>query len=184
MEVIKTPVKDLLIVKADVHPDSRGYFFEAWNRADFKAAGIEVDFCQDNISVSSTKWTLRGLHYQAGEFSQAKLVRCIKGELLDVAVDLRRESPSFGKWDSIRLREGDGQAFFVPRGFAHGFLSLSDEVIFSYKVDNVYNRASERNLFYADPELGINWGLPEGVKPVLKPADESAPLFKDLADLF
>ena len=184
MEVIKTGIKDLLLVKADVHTDNRGYFFEAWNRNDFREAGIEVDFCQDNISVSSGKWTLRGLHYQAGEFSQAKLVRCLQGELLDVAVDLRRDSETFGKWASAKLKAGDGQAFFVPRGFAHGFLTISDEVIFSYKVDNVYNRPSERNIFYADPEIGIEWELPAGVKPLLKPADEQAPLFKDVTDLF
>lgn len=182
--MIKTEVRDLLLVKADVHTDNRGYFFESWNRADFKNAGINVDFCQDNVSVSMGKWTLRGLHYQAGEYSQAKLVRCLRGELIDVAVDLRRESDTFGKWASVKLSAGDGQAFMVPRGFAHGFLTLSDEVIFSYKVDNVYNRPSERNLFYADPAIGIEWGLPEGVKPLLKPADEQAPLLKDLTDLF
>ncbi len=182
--MIKTEVRDLLLVKADVHTDNRGYFFESWNRADFKNAGINVDFCQDNVSVSMGKWTLRGLHYQAGEYSQAKLVRCLRGELLDVAVDLRRESDTFGKWASVKLSAGDGQAFMVPRGFAHGFLTLSDEVIFSYKVDNVYNRPSERNLFYADPAIGIEWGLPEGVKPLLKPADEQAPRLKDLTDLF
>ncbi|MCR5829311.1 MAG: dTDP-4-dehydrorhamnose 3,5-epimerase [Lachnospiraceae bacterium] len=184
MEAVKTNVKDLLLVKADVHVDNRGYFFESWNREDFKKAGITADFIQDNISVSSGKWTLRGLHYQAGEFSQAKLVRCLKGELIDVAVDLRRESETFGKWASVVLKEGDGQAFFVPRGFAHGFLTLSDEVIFSYKVDNTYNRASERNIFYGDPGIGIEWGLPEGVKPLLKPADEQAPMLKDVKDLF
>lgn len=184
MEVIKTDVKDLLLVEASVHTDNRGYFFESWNRDDFRKAGIDVDFCQDNISVSSGKWTLRGLHYQAGEWSQAKLVRCLRGELLDVAVDLRRESETFGKWASVKLTGGDGKAFFIPRGFAHGFLTLSDEVIFSYKVDNTYNRPSERNLFYADPEVGIDWGLPEGIKPLLKPADEQAPLLKDAKDLF
>ncbi len=184
MEVIKTGIKDLLLVKASVHTDNRGYFFEAWNRNDFHEAGIEADFCQDNISVSVGKWTLRGLHYQAGEFSQAKLVRCLQGELLDVAVDLRRDSETFGKWASVKLKGGDGQAFFVPRGFAHGFLTLTDEVIFSYKVDNVYNRPSERNIFYADPQIGVDWGLPAGIKPLLKPADEQAPYLKDVTDLF
>ena len=184
VEVIKTRVKDLLLIKSDVRPDNRGYFFESWNRRDFENAGIEVDFCQDNISVSSGKWTLRGLHYQAGEYSQAKLVRCLQGELLDVAVDLRRDSETFGKWASVRLVGGDGQAFFVPRGFAHGFLTLSDDVIFSYKVDNFYNRPSERNILYSDPAIGIDWGLPDGVKPLLKPADEQAPLLKDAKDLF
>ena len=184
VEVIKTRVKDILLIKSDVRPDNRGYFFESWNRRDFEAAGIEVDFCQDNISVSSGKWTLRGLHYQAGEYSQAKLVRCLQGELLDVAVDLRRDSETFGKWASVRLVGGDGQAFFVPRGFAHGFLTLSDDVIFSYKVDNFYNRPSERNILYSDPAIGIDWGLPDGVKPLLKPADEQAPLLKDAKDLF
>jgi len=184
MEVIKTNIKDLLLVKADVHADNRGYFFEAWNEADFAGAGINAHFIQDNISVSLSKWTLRGLHYQAGESSQAKLVRCLKGELLDVAVDLRRSSETFGKWASVKLTGGDGMAFFVPRGFAHGFVTLSDEVIFSYKVDNIYDRPAERNIFYADKDIGVEWGIPEGIKPLLKPADEKAPLLRDVTDLF
>jgi dTDP-4-dehydrorhamnose 3,5-epimerase len=143
-----------------VFKDSRGYFFESFNQNKFNALiGQEVNFVQDNESFSS-KGVLRGLHFQTGDYAQAKLVRAVKGTVLDVVVDMRKESPTFSKHFSIELSEDNKRQLFVPRGFAHGFIVLSETAIFSYKCDNFYNKPSEKGLRYDDPSLAIDWRLP------------------------
>ena len=157
MEFIKTNIKDVFIIEPRVFPDARGYFFESWKQEEFDKNIYPVQFVQDNESKSS-KGVLRGLHYQRGEFSQAKLVRVVKGRVLDVAVDLRKSSPTFGKHVAVELSDENKRQLFIPRGFAHGFLVLSDEAIFTYKVDNVYAPQAEASIRYDDPTIGIDWG--------------------------
>jgi|TARA_Y100000385_G_scaffold263086_1_gene295248 dTDP-4-dehydrorhamnose 3,5-epimerase len=160
MKVTETKLKDCFIVEPVVFKDSRGYFYESFSQNNFnKLIGRTVNFVQDNESFSS-KGVLRGLHFQTGEHAQAKLVRAIKGTVLDVVVDMRKESPTFSQYFSIELSEDNKKQLFVPRGFAHGFVVLSDSAIFCYKCDNFYNKASERGLRYDDPYLGIDWRLP------------------------
>ena len=169
------------MIEPRVFCDARGYFFEAWKQAEFEKYIGKVDFVQDNESKSSYG-VLRGLHYQKGDSSQAKLVRVIKGKVLDVAVDVRRSSPTFGQHVMVELSEENKRQFFIPRGFAHGFLVLSDEAIFTYKVDNPYAPQSEAGICWNDPALGINW--PIDPKEVLtSEKDLKAPLLKD-AELF
>lgn len=159
MEYIKTDIDGVWILEPRVFNDARGYFFEAWKQADFdEHIGHHVEFIQDNESKSSYG-VLRGLHYQKGEFSQAKLVRVIKGKVLDVAVDIRKSSATFGKYVTVELSEENKRQFFIPRGFAHGFLVLSDEAIFTYKVDNVYSPQNEASIRFDDPDLGIEWPM-------------------------
>lgn len=161
MKIEATPLKDCYIIHDTVFEDSRGYFFESFNQKTFNnLTGLNVSFVQDNQS-KSTKGVLRGLHYQTGEFAQAKLVRVLQGKVLDVAVDLRQSSPTFGKYFAIELTAENRKQFFVPRGFAHGFVVLSNEAVFFYKCDNYYNKASEGGLIYNDATLNINWQLPE-----------------------
>jgi dTDP-4-dehydrorhamnose 3,5-epimerase len=144
-----------------VFGDERGYFFESFNRKTFfDITGLDVNFVQDNQS-KSTRGVLRGLHFQTGDAAQAKLVRVLKGEVLDVAVDLRKNSPMYGKHVAVRLSENSRTQFFVPRGFAHGFAVLSEEAVFFYKCDNYYNKAAEGGIVYNDPDLAIDWQLPE-----------------------
>lgn len=160
MKVTETKLKDCFIVEPVVFKDSRGYFYESFSQNNFnELIGRTVNFVQDNESFSS-KGVLRGLHFQTGEHAQAKLVRAIKGTVLDVVVDMRKESPTFSQHFSIELSEDNKKQLFVPRGFAHGFMVLSDSAIFCYKCDNFYNKASERGLRYDDPYLGIDWRLP------------------------
>lgn len=164
MEYIDTEIKGVLIIEPKVFDDKRGYFFEAWKKEEFESHAGKVDFVQDNESKSSFG-VLRGLHYQKGDASQAKLVRVIKGSVLDVAVDLRHDSPTFGKHVMVELSETNKRQLFIPRGFAHGFLVLSDEAIFTYKVDNVYAPKAEASIRFDDPDLGIKW--PIGMDKVL-----------------
>lgn len=159
MEYKKTAIEGVYILEPKVFNDSRGYFYEVWKQADFEQNVDRVDFVQDNESKSSYG-VLRGLHYQKGEYSQAKLVRVIKGRVLDVAVDIRKSSPTFGKHVMVELSEDNKRQFFIPRGFAHGFLVLSEEAIFTYKVDNVYAPQSEASILFSDPNLGIEWPIP------------------------
>ena len=160
MKAIETKLKGCFILEPNVFKDSRGYFFESFNQNKFNALiGQEINFVQDNESFSS-KGVLRGLHFQTGDYAQAKLVRVVKGTVLDVVVDIRKESSTFSKHFSIELSEDNKSQLFVPRGFAHGFIVLSDTAIFSYKCDNFYNKASEQGLRYDDPYLGIDWKLP------------------------
>jgi dTDP-4-dehydrorhamnose 3,5-epimerase len=160
MTAVETKLKGCFIIEPKVHIDLRGHFFESFNQNKFnELIGTNIDFVQDNESFSS-KGVLRGLHFQTGEYAQAKLVRVVKGAVLDVVVDLRKDSPTFSKHFSIELSEENKKQLFVPRGFAHGFVVLSETAIFSYKCDNFYNSASEQGLRYDDPSLGIDWKLP------------------------
>ena len=159
MEYIKTEIEGVLIIEPRVFNDQRGYFFESYKQAEFdEHVGHHVEFIQDNESKSSYG-VLRGLHYQAGDFSQAKLVRVIKGRVVDGAVDIRKSSPTFGKYVMVELSEDNKRQFFIPRGFAHGFLVLSDEAIFTYKVDNVYAPQAEASIRWDDETIGIKWPI-------------------------
>lgn len=177
----KTEIDGVYIIEPRVFDDARGYFFEAWKKEEFNAHVGNVDFIQDNESKSSFG-VLRGLHYQKGDFSQAKLVRVIKGKVLDVAVDIRKSSPTFGKHVMVELSEENKRQFFIPRGFAHGFLVLSDEAIFTYKVDNVYAPQAEAGIRWNDPALAIEWPI-DYEKVLTSEKDLKQPLLKD-AELF
>lgn len=177
MNYIKTEIDGVFIIEPKVFDDARGYFFEAFKRSEFEENIGKVDFIQDNESKSS-KGVLRGLHYQKGNYSQAKLVRVIKGCVLDVAVDLRKESKTFGKHVMVELSENNKRQFFIPRGFAHGFLVLSDEAVFTYKVDNVYAPAQEASIRFDDTDLNIDWPMEAGDILTSK-KDLDADLFRD-----
>ena len=181
MRIEHTSIPEVVIVHPEVFRDARGYFFEAWKKEEFNAHVGNVDFIQDNESKSSFG-VLRGLHYQKGDFSQAKLVRVIKGKVLDVAVDIRKSSPTFGKHVMVELSEENKRQFFIPRGFAHGFLVLSDEAIFTYKVDNVYAPQAEAGIRWNDPALAIEWPI-DYEKVLTSEKDLKQPLLKD-AELF
>ena len=161
MNYIQTEINDVWLIEPKVFLDERGYFMEAFKEEEFKAHIGNIHFIQDNESKSSFG-VLRGLHYQKGECSQAKLVRVLKGKVLDVAVDLRKSSPTFGKYVSVELSEENKRQFFIPRGFAHGFLVLSEEAVFTYKVDNAYAPKSEASIRFNDETIGIDWSIPEG----------------------
>ena len=158
MLIIPTAIPDVKIVEPKVFGDKRGYFMETWTDRDFTAAGISVRFVQDNES-SSSRGVLRGLHFQAGDAAQAKLVRVVHGAVFDVAVDIRRNSPTFGKWVGEILSGENKRELFIPRGFAHGFLCLEQGTVFTYRCDNYYAPASERGIRYDDPAIGIDWPL-------------------------
>ena len=158
MQFVKTDIPDVVIIEPKVFGDERGYFFESFRQDQFDRHIGKVNFIQDNES-KSTYGVLRGLHYQLPPFAQSKLVRVIKGKVLDVAVDIRKNSPTFGKHVAIELSEDNKRQLFIPRGFAHGFLSLSDEVIFSYKCDNYYNKESEASIMYNDKTINIDWKI-------------------------
>lgn len=159
MNFIKTPIQDLWIIEPKLFEDSRGYFYESYNEQVFKqATGFQVNFVQDNVSKSQCG-VLRGLHFQKGEYAQAKLVTVLEGEVQDVAVDLRENSPTYGQYHSVILNAENKRQFFVPRGFAHGFLVLSETAVFSYKCDNFYNKESEGGLLYNSSKLAIDWKL-------------------------
>ncbi len=178
MKVTETPIKGLYIIEPRVFGDSRGYFFESWSKKDFDALVGPVDFVQDNES-RSCYGVVRGLHFQKGEHAQAKLVRCVEGRVLDVAVDIRRDSPSFGKWFSVELSAENHRQFFLPRGMAHGFAVLSESAVFQYKCDNFYAPQSEGAVAWDDPDLAIDWQIPrEDV--ILSEKDSHHPAFKDL----
>ena len=181
MEYIETAIKGVYIIEPKVFNDSRGYFMEAWKLADFEQHIGKTSFIQDNESKSSYG-VLRGLHYQKGDLCQAKLVRVIKGRVLDVAVDLRRSSSTFGQHVMVELSEENKRQFFIPRGFAHGFLVLSDEAIFTYKVDNPYAPQADSGVRWDDPALGIKWPT-EGLEVLTSEKDLRQPLLKD-AELF
>jgi dTDP-4-dehydrorhamnose 3,5-epimerase len=161
MNIKETNIKGCFIIEPKVFQDKRGYFLESFNQKIFhKLTRTSTTFVQDNESYS-TKGVLRGLHYQAGKYAQAKLVRVIKGKVLDVAVDISKDSKTYGQHVAIELSEENKKQFFVPRGFAHGFIVLSDTALFSYKCDNFYNKETERGIIYNDPQLNIDWKLPK-----------------------
>lgn len=172
MEYISTAIEGVYLIKPRVFNDARGYFMEAFKQEEFDANVYPVKFVQDNESMSSYG-VLRGLHYQKGEWSQAKLVRVIKGRVLDVAVDMRKSSPTFGKYVMAELSEENKLQFFIPRGFAHGFLVLSDEAVFTYKVDNVYAPQAEASVLFSDEQIGIEWPI-DAKEMILSPKDQSA----------
>ena len=178
MKVIETNIAGLKIIEPDVFNDGRGYFVESYNAQRYALAGIKEVFVQDNESKSQ-KGVVRGLHWQTGAAAQAKLVRVVNGAVLDVAVDLRKDSPTYGQHFSIELTGDNKRQFLIPRGFAHGFIVLEDNTIFSYKCDNVYDKSAERGMRFDDPELGIEW--PDvGVPLILSEKDKSHPLFKSV----
>lgn len=175
MEIIKTEIPDLLIIKPTVFEDERGYFFESYNEKNFLANGIELSFVQDNESKSGYG-VIRGLHYQLGPYSQTKLVRVIEGRVFDVAVDLRIDSPTFGKWSGIELSADNKIQFLIPKGFAHGFSVLSESATFIYKCDKLYTPEAERGINYNDPFLNIDWRINPD-KAIISPKDKIFPNF-------
>ncbi len=177
MNVIRTEIPDVLILEPKVFGDARGYFFESWNRERFREAGIDCEWIQDNES-KSRRGVLRGLHYQAPPYTQAKLVRVISGAVLDVAVDIRKGSPTFGRHVAVRLDEENKRQLYVPRGFAHGFAVLSETAVFAYKCDNKYMPSHERGIALDDPELGIDWTV-SLADAILSDKDRRNPAFRD-----
>ena len=182
MNVKTTPIPGLLIIEPRIFPDDRGYFYESYNQKNYEAAGIKGDFVQDNQSFSQ-KGTLRGLHGQADPYAQGKLVRVIKGRVMDVAVDIRKASPTYGQHFTIELSGDNHIQFWVPPGFLHGFVTLEDDTIFTYKVTNSYDKASEIGVIWNDPTLAIGWGIDER-EILLSPKDELLPAFKDFVSPF
>ena len=176
MEFIKTKLPGVIIVEPKVFGDHRGFFMESWSRREFEKAGLFYDFVQDNHSLSTVKGTLRGIHFQRGEKAQAKLVRSVRGSVLDVAVDLRPNSETYKQWVAVELSEENKRQMMIPRGFGHGFVTLTDYVEFLYKADNYYAPGSEGAICWNDPELAIDWGVKE---PILSQKDAEAPLLKD-----
>ena len=182
MKVIKTAIEDVVIIEPDVFGDARGYFFESYSQKKFDEQVRPVKFVQDNESKSKYG-VLRGLHFQKGKDAQSKLVRVVKGRVLDVAVDIRKGSPTFGKYVAVELTEDNHRQLFVPRGFAHGFSVLSEEAIFQYKCDNLYAPQAEGAIAWNDPDVGIDWQLPaEDV--LLSAKDANHPMLKDSEYLF
>jgi dTDP-4-dehydrorhamnose 3,5-epimerase len=181
MTIETTPIEGLLIIHPKIFRDGRGYFYESWNAKIFRDAGIDVEFVQDNQSLSQ-KGVLRGLHFQSPPHAQGKLVRVIAGAVLDVAVDIRKNSPTFGKHFSIELNEENKIMFFIPQGFAHGFATLSDDTLFSYKVaGGYYNKESDNTLLWNDPELKIDWRISD---PLLSEKDLAGKKLRDFTSPF
>ena len=172
MKVIETEIKDLYMIEPQVFGDNRGWFTESWSQKKMEEAGLFYNFVQDNHSFSALKGTLRGLHFQKGSSSQAKLVRCVRGAVFDVAVDLRKNSKTYKKWVGCILSEENKKQFLIPRGFAHGFLTLTDNVEFVYKADNYYDPQADRNIIWNDEEINIDWGIEN---PILSEKDKKAP---------
>ena len=180
MNCLKTDIEGPLIIEPKVFGDHRGYFFESFSLRDFSAHAGPVAFVQDNESYSARKGILRGLHFQKGDKAQAKLLRVVRGRVLDVAVDIRPGSPTFGKYVSVELSGENKRQFFIPRGFAHGFLVLEDDTLFQYKCDNYYAPEAEGSFRWNDPFFAVAWGIsPEEV--ILSEKDAKAPFFKDVA---
>ncbi len=182
MEVIRTDIPDVVIIEPRVFGDSRGYFFESWSQREFDALVRPVRFVQDNES-SSSYGVVRGLHFQKGAFSQSKLVRVVEGTVLDVAVDIRRGSPTFGRHVAVELDADSHRQLFIPRGFAHGFSVLSQRAVFQYKCDNYYAPQAESAIAWNDPALGIDWRV-SAEDAILSEKDKRHPLLVDCPDLF
>lgn len=182
MNFIKTNIDGVIIVEPRVFEDARGYFFESYNEKEFKENGIGATFVQDNQSKSSYG-VIRGLHCQLGKHSQAKLVRVLKGKVLDVAVDIRKDSPTFGKHVAVELSAENKRQLFIPRGFLHGFSVLSDTAVFAYKCDNLYCKDSEFGIRYDDPEIGVDWKIPLD-KVITSEKDNLAHKLKDILDMY
>jgi len=176
LTIVKTFIEDLLVFEPEVFEDERGWFMETYSYNKLKEYGIDVNFVQDNHSFSKNKGVLRGLHFQNNPHAQTKLFRCSKGLIQDVAVDLRKGSPTYKKWFSIELSASNKKLLFIPKGFAHGFLTLCDDVEVQYKVDDFYNKELDRSLRYNDHEIGIEWLLKN---PILSNKDKNAPFLRD-----
>lgn len=176
MKIINTDIKDVIIIEPKVFGDKRGWFTETYSKEKFKDLGVDIDFIQDNHSFSSEKGTLRGLHFQLNPKSQSKLVRCTRGSMLDIVVDLRFGSPTYKKWIAVELTEENKKQLLIPKGFAHGFVTLTENVEVQYKVDEYYSPENDRSIRYDDPEIGIDW---EVTNPILSDKDLNAPLLKD-----
>lgn len=175
--VSETELDGVLIIEPKVFGDNRGWFMETYSRRDFEDAGITAEFVQDNRSFSSKKGIIRGLHFQRNPMCQAKLLTCLKGEILDVAVDLRKDSPTYKKWISVKLTAENKKQIFIPKGFAHGFLTLTDDVEIMYKCDELYSPECDGGIRFDDPEIGVEWGVEN---PLLSEKDKNAPYLKDI----
>lgn len=180
MQIIKADIPDVLIIKPDFYRDSRGYFFESYNKETFARIGLFMEFVQDNESKSK-RGVVRGLHFQNPPFDQGKLVRVVRGAVLDVAVDIRKNSPWYGKYTTVILTSENKWMYWIPAGFAHGFMTLKDGTLFSYKCTQVYNKEHEGCIRWNDPDLGIQWGISD---PVVSARDNQAPLFRDFISPF
>ena len=176
MNVIKTDVLDVYILEPQVFGDHRGWFMESWSQKKMEEAGLFYNFVQDNQSFSAKKGTLRGLHFQKGDAAQAKLVRCARGAVVDFAVDMREGSPTYKKWVGVELSAQNKRQLLIPRGFLHGFVTLTDDVEFLYKADNYYNAEADRGIRWNDPEIGVDWNIEN---PITSDKDNNAPLLKD-----
>ena len=176
-EFERLKIEDVILVKPKVFGDNRGFFLESYKKSEFFENGIDVEFNQDNHSKSSAR-VLRGLHYQAAPYAQAKLVRCSKGRIYDVAVDIRPNSPTFGKYVKVELSEENKQMLYIPAGFAHGFVVLSDEAELLYKASGEYNQNADRGILWCDKDINIDWGI--DFEPVLSKKDKNQPLLKDI----
>lgn len=176
MKLKETGIAGLVVIEPDVHGDHRGWFMETYSKPKFEELGIICEFVQDNQSFSAQKGTLRGLHFQKNPMAQAKLLRCTAGKILDVAVDLRKNSPTYKKWYAVELSTENKRMFFMPKGMGHGFVTLSDNVEVQYKVDAVYSPECDRSIRFDDPEIGVEWGIES---PILSQKDLQAPMLKD-----
>lgn len=181
MKITKTKLDGVVVIEPDVFGDNRGFFMESWNKKKMEEAGLFYDFVQDNHSKSTVKGTLRGIHFQKGDKAQAKLVRCVKGAVLDIAVDLRKNSPTFKQWVGLELSAENKKQLLIPRGFGHGFVTLTDDVEFLYKADNYYAPEADAGIRWNDPEICINWGVEN---PILSEKDNNNPFLKDCKELF
>jgi len=176
VRLIETELSDVYILEPIVFGDERGWFMESWSFEKMQKAGLCYNFAQDNHSYSAKKGVLRGIHFQIGKAAQAKLVRCCRGAVMDVAVDLRKSSPSYKQWIGVELSSENKRQLLIPKGFGHAFLTLTDDVEFLYKADNPYSAVDDRNIRWNDPELAIDWGI---VQPILSEKDAVAPFLKD-----
>jgi len=176
MKAIQTEIPGVVIIEPDVFGDHRGWFMETWSEKKLEELGIKVNFVQDNQSFTAKKGTLRGLHFQMDPMAQAKLVRVVAGAVMDVAVDIRKGSPTYLKWVSVELSAENKRQFFIPRGFAHGFVALTDNVEFVYKCDNSYSKECDRSIKFDDPSINVNWNI---TNPIISEKDANAPLLKD-----
>ena len=177
MKIIKTKLEGVLILEPIVHGDHRGFFLESWSKKSMEEAGLFYDFVQDNHSLSVQKGTLRGIHFQRGDKAQAKLVRCVQGVVLDVAVDLRRSSPTYKEWVSVELSSENKKQLLIPRGFGHAYLTLTDDAEILYKADNYYAPEADAGIRWNDPEIAIEWPVTE---PILSQKDVNAPYLRDV----
>ena len=184
MKLTETELAGVYIVEPAVFGDHRGFFLESWSRRTFEAAGLHYDFVQDNHSSSTVKGTLRGIHFQRGEKAQAKLVRCTRGAVLDVAVDLREGSDTFGKWEGFYLTAENHQMIYIPKGFAHGFLALEDDTLFSYLCGDRYDPESDGGIRWDDPQLAVRWPLERVEQLVLSDKDAGLPFLSEFVDRY